>query len=178
MEQLREVSQREKIVFPIAVTIIVSLILPDAATLVGLLMFGNLLRESGRTTKLAEAASGPLMNIVVIFLGLIVGGTTSAEAFLNWNTIKIILLGVTAFGVGTATGVLFGKIMYKLSGKTINPLIGAAGVSAVPMAARVVQKVGRDNDTTNYLLMHAMGPNVAGVIGSAVAAGVLLSLFG
>jgi len=178
MEQLRPVSQREKIIFPIAVTIIVSLILPDAATLVGLLMFGNLLRESGRTASLAEAASGPLMNIVVIFLGLIVGGTTSAEAFLNFNTIKIILLGVTAFGVGTATGVLFGKIMYKLSGKTINPLIGAAGVSAVPMAARVVQKVGRDNDPNNYLLMHAMGPNVAGVIGSAVAAGVLLSLFG
>ena len=178
MEQLRPVSQREKIIFPIAVTIIVSLILPSAATLVGMLMFGNLLKESGRVDALVEAASKNLMNVVVIFLGLIVGGTASAESFLNGDTIKIILLGVTAFGVGTATGVLFGKVMYKMSGKTINPLIGAAGVSAVPMAARVVQKVGRDNDPTNYLLMHAMGPNVAGVIGSAVAAGVLLSLFG
>lgn len=178
MQQLRPVSKREKIVFPIAVTIIVSLILPDAATLVGLLMFGNLLKECGRTDALSEAASKNLMNIVIIFLGLIVGATASAEAFLNWNTIKIIGLGVVAFGIGTATGVLFGKLMYRLSGKTINPLIGAAGVSAVPMAARVVQTVGRKNDPTNYLLMHAMGPNVAGVIGSAVAAGVLLSLFG
>lgn len=178
MEQLRPVSQNEKILFPIIVTILVSLLLPSAAPLVGMLMFGNLMRESGVVGKLVETASNALMYIVTIFLGTTVGATASAENFLNPKTLGIIALGLVAFSIGTAAGVLFGKIMYKLSGGKVNPLIGAAGVSAVPMAARVVQKVGKEENPTNFLLMHAMGPNVAGVIGSAVAAGVLLSIFG
>ena len=178
MEQLRPVSQNEKIIFPIIVTILVSLLLPSAAPLVGMLMFGNLLRESGVVGKLVDTASNALMYIVTIFLGTTVGATASAENFLNPKTLGIIALGLVAFSIGTAAGVLFGKLMYKLSGGKVNPLIGAAGVSAVPMAARVVQKVGKEENPTNFLLMHAMGPNVAGVIGSAVAAGVLLSIFG
>lgn len=178
MEQLRPVSQNEKILFPIIVTILVSLLLPSAAPLVGMLMFGNLMRESGVVGKLVETASNALMYIITIFLGITVGATASAENFLNPKTLGILALGLVAFSIGTATGVLFGKIMHKLSGGKVNPLIGAAGVSAVPMAARVVQKVGKEENPTNFLLMHAMGPNVAGVIGSAVAAGVLLSIFG
>lgn len=178
MEQLRPVSQNEKILFPIIVTILVSLLLPSAAPLVGMLMFGNLLRESGVVGKLVDTASNALMYIVTIFLGTTVGATASAENFLNPKTLGILALGLVAFSIGTAAGVLFGKLMYKLSGGKVNPLIGAAGVSAVPMAARVVQKVGKEENPTNFLLMHAMGPNVAGVIGSAVAAGVLLSIFG
>jgi sodium ion-translocating decarboxylase beta subunit len=178
MEQLRPVSQNEKILFPIIVTILVSLLLPSAAPLVGMLMFGNLMRESGVVVKLVETASNALMYIITIFLGITVGATASAENFLNPKTLGILALGLVAFSIGTATGVLFGKIMHKLSGGKVNPLIGAAGVSAVPMAARVVQKVGKEENPTNFLLMHAMGPNVAGVIGSAVAAGVLLSIFG
>ena len=174
MEQLRPVFKM-KILFPIIVTILVSLLLPSAAPLVGMLMFGNLMRESGVVGKLVETASNALMYIVTIFLGTTVGATASAENFLNPKTLGIIALGLVAFSIGTAAGVLFGKIMYKLSGGKVNPLIGAAGVSAVPMAARVVQKVGKEENPTNFLLMHAMGPNVAGVIGSAVAAGVLLS---
>lgn len=178
MEQLRPVSKLEKILFPIVVTIVVVLILPDTAPLVGMLMLGNLFRESGVVRQLTEVSSNALMYIVVILLGTSVGATTSAEAFLNWNTLKIVLLGLIAFAFGTASGVLFGKIMCKLSGGKINPLIGSAGVSAVPMAARVSQKVGAESDPSNFLLMHAMGPNVAGVIGTAVAAGVFLSVFG
>lgn len=178
MEQLRPVSKLEKILFPIVVTIVVVLILPDTAPLVGMLMLGNLFRESGVVRQLTEVSSNALMYIVVILLGTSVGATTSAEAFLNWNTLKIVLLGLIAFAFGTASGVLFGKIMCKLSGGKINPLIGSAGVSAVPMAARVSQKVGAEADPSNFLLMHAMGPNVAGVIGTAVAAGVFLSVFG
>ena len=176
MKSQRKVSKLEKILFPIMVTVIVSLLLPDAAALVGMLMFGNLLKESGRTERIAKAAQNELMNIITIMLGVSVGATTSAETFLTWDTIKVVLLGLVAFIVATASGVIFGKIMYVLSKGKINPLIGSAGVSAVPMAARVSQTVGQRENPSNYLLMHAMGPNVAGVIGSAVAAGVLLSV--
>lgn len=178
MEQLRPVSKVEKVVFPIMVTIIVSLIVPSAAALVGMLMLGNLLKESGVTERLSKTAQNELMNIVTILLGVSVGATANAKDFLQLETIKIIALGIVAFGVGTAAGVLLGKLMNKLSGGKINPLIGSAGVSAVPMAARVSQVVGQKENSSNFLLMHAMGPNVAGVIGSAVAAGVLLTLFG
>jgi oxaloacetate decarboxylase beta subunit len=178
MEQMRFVSTREKILFPIGVIIICAFILPAATPLVGMLMFGNLMRESGVVQRLADAASNELINIVTIFLGVAVGATMIADTFLTYQTIAIILLGLVAFSIGTATGVIFGKLMYKFSGGQVNPMIGAAGVSAVPMAARVVQKEGIKADPNNHLLMHAMGPNVAGVIGSAVAAGVLLTLVG
>jgi len=178
MEQLRPVSKLEKILFPIVVTIVVVLILPDTAPLLGMLMLGNLFRECGVVKQLAEHASNSLMYIVVILLGTSVGATTSAEAFLNVATLKIVVLGLLAFAIGTAAGVLFGKLMCKATGGKINPLIGSAGVSAVPMAARVSQKVGSQADPTNFLLMHAMGPNVAGVIGTAVAAGVFMAIFG
>ena len=177
MEQLRPVSKLEKILFPIIVTIVVVLILPDTAPLVGMLMLGNLFRESGVVKQLTETASNSLMYIVVILLGTSVGATTSAEAFLNWDTLKIVGLGLVAFAFGTAGGVLVGKVMCKLTGGKINPLIGSAGVSAVPMAARVSQKVGAEADPSNFLLMHAMGPNVAGVIGTAVAAGTFMAIF-
>ena len=178
MEQLRPVSKLEKILFPIVITIVVCMILPTTAPLVGMLMLGNLFKESGVVKQLTETASNALMYIVVILLGTSVGASTSAEAFLNVDTLKIVLLGLVAFCVGTAGGVLFGKIMCKLSGGKINPLIGSAGVSAVPMAARVSQKVGAEADPSNFLLMHAMGPNVAGVIGTAVAAGTFMAIFG
>ena len=178
MEQLRTVTKTEKIMFPIVVTVVVCLILPTTAPLVGMLMLGNLFRESGVVKQLSETASNALMYIVVIILGTSVGATTSAEAFLNVNTIKIVVLGLVAFAVGTAAGVLFGKLMCKVTGGKVNPLIGSAGVSAVPMAARVSQKVGADADPSNFLLMHAMGPNVAGVIGTAVAAGTFMAIFG
>lgn len=178
MGQLREVSKIEKVVFPIAVTVIVSLIVPSAASLVGMLMLGNLLKESGVCDRLVKTAQNELMNIVTIFLGVTVGATAVADNFLSWKTLFIIALGLIAFCIGTACGVLLGKLMYIISGKKINPLIGSAGVSAVPMAARVSQKVGQETNPSNFLLMHAMGPNVAGVIGSAVAAGVLLSVLG
>lgn len=178
MEQLRPVSKLEKILFPIVVTIVVCMILPTTAPLVGMLMLGNLFRESGVVRQLTDTASNALMYIVVILLGTSVGATTSAEAFLNWDTIKIVVLGLLAFCFGTAAGVLFGKIMCKITGGKVNPLIGSAGVSAVPMAARVSQKVGAEADPTNFLLMHAMGPNVAGVIGTAVAAGTFMAIFG
>lgn len=178
MGNLRPVSKTEKILFPIMVTVIVSLLLPDAGVLVGMLMLGNLLKESGQTERIAKAAQNELMNIVTILLGLSVGATTSAQSFLNFNTLKIVLLGLIAFACGTAGGVLFGKLLYVLTKGKINPLIGSAGVSAVPMAARVSQKVGQQENPSNFLLMHAMGPNVSGVIGSAVAAGVLLTLLG
>ncbi|HIX51215.1 MAG TPA: sodium ion-translocating decarboxylase subunit beta [Candidatus Lachnoclostridium stercoripullorum] len=178
MEQLRPVSKLEKILFPIIVTVVVCLILPTTAPLVGMLMLGNLFRESGVVNQLTETASNALMYIVVIMLGTSVGATTSAEAFLKMDTIKIVILGLVAFAFGTAGGVLLGKLMCKLSGGKINPLIGSAGVSAVPMAARVSQKVGSEADPTNFLLMHAMGPNVAGVIGTAVAAGTFMAIFG
>ncbi|QXM07255.1 sodium ion-translocating decarboxylase subunit beta [Crassaminicella indica] len=178
MDQLRPVSKTEKILFPIIVTLVVSLMLPPAATLIGMLMLGNLFKESGVTGRLADTAQNALINIITILLGLSVGATATAEAFLTAQTLKIIFLGVLAFGVGTAAGVILAKIMNKLSGGKINPLIGSAGVSAVPMAARVSQVVGQKENPSNFLLMHAMGPNVAGVIGSAVAAGVMLSLFG
>ena len=178
MENLRPVSKLEKILFPIVVTIIVCLLLPTTAPLVGMLMLGNLFRESGVVRQLSETASNALMYIVVILLGTSVGASTSAEAFLNWTTIKIVILGLVAFAVGTAMGVLFGKLLCFLTKGKINPLIGSAGVSAVPMAARVSQKVGAEEDPTNFLLMHAMGPNVAGVIGTAVAAGVFMAIFG
>ena len=178
MEQLREVSKKERILFPIIVTIVVCTILPSTAPLVGMLMLGNLFRESGVVRQLQETASNALMYIVVILLGTSVGATTTAEAFLKVTTIKIVILGLVAFAFGTAAGVLFGKLMCKLSGGKINPLIGSAGVSAVPMAARVSQKVGAEADPTNFLLMHGMGPNVAGVIGTAVAAGVFMAIFG
>ena len=178
MEQLRPVSKLEKILFPIVVTVVVVLILPDTAPLLGMLMLGNLFRECGVVKQLADHASNSLMYIVVILLGTSVGATTSAEAFLNLATLKIVALGLIAFAIGTAAGVLFGKIMCKATGGKINPLIGSAGVSAVPMAARVSQKVGSQADPTNFLLMHAMGPNVAGVIGTAVAAGVFMAIFG
>ncbi len=178
MEQLRPVSKLEKILFPIIVTIIVCMILPTTAPLVGMLMVGNLFRECGVVKQLQETASNALMYIVVIVLGLSVGATTSAEAFLKVTTLKIVALGLIAFCFGTAAGVLFGKIMCKMTGGKVNPLIGSAGVSAVPMAARVSQKVGAEADPTNFLLMHAMGPNVAGVIGTAVAAGTFMAIFG
>ena len=178
MEQLRPVSKLEKILFPIIVTIVVVLILPTTAPLVGMLMLGNLFKESGVVKQLTETASNALMYIVVIILGTSVGATTSAEAFLNLDTLKIVALGLIAFGFGTAAGVIFGKIMCKVSHGKVNPLIGSAGVSAVPMAARVSQKVGQEADPSNFLLMHAMGPNVAGVIGTAVAAGVFMAIFG
>ena len=176
MEQLRPVTKLEKILFPIIVTIVVVMILPTTAPLVGMLMLGNLFRESGVVKQLAETASNSLMYIVVILLGTSVGASTSAEAFLNLDTLKIVALGLIAFAFGTAAGVLIGKLMCKLSGGKINPLIGSAGVSAVPMAARVSQKVGAEADPTNFLLMHAMGPNVAGVIGTAVAAGTFMAI--
>ena len=178
MEQLRPVSKREKIIFPIAVTIIVSLLLPSAAPLVGCLMLGNLFRESGVVDRLNKTAQNELMNIVTIFLGTTVGATATASTFLQPKTLGIIVVGVLACGFGTAGGVLLAKVMNKLSGGKINPLIGSAGVSAVPMAARVSQVEGQKANPGNFLLMHAMGPNVAGVIGSAIAAGILLSMFG
>ena len=178
MEQLRPVSKLEKILFPIVVTIVVVLILPTTAPLVGMLMLGNLFRESGVVKQLTETASNALMYIVVIILGTSVGATTSAEAFLNLDTLKIVALGLIAFCFGTAAGVVFGKIMCKATHGKVNPLIGAAGVSAVAMAARVSQKVGTEADPSNFLLMHAMGPNVAGVIGTAVAAGTFMAMFG
>ena len=178
MEQLRPVSKLEKILFPIVVTIVVSLLLPTTAPLVGMLMLGNLFRESGVVRQLQETASNALMYIVVIILGTSVGATTSAEAFLNFETVAIVVLGLVAFSFGTAAGVIFGKIMCILTGGKVNPLIGSAGVSAVPMAARVSQKVGAEADPSNFLLMHAMGPNVAGVIGTAVAAGTFMAIFG
>ena len=178
MEQLRDVSKLERILFPIIVTIIVCLVLPTTAPLVGMLMLGNLFRESGVVRQLTETASNALMYIVVILLGTSVGASTSAEAFLNVSTIKIVVLGLIAFVFGTAGGVLLGKLLCLITKGKINPLIGSAGVSAVPMAARVSQKVGAEEDPTNFLLMHAMGPNVAGVIGTAVAAGVFMAIFG
>ena len=178
MEQLRPVSKLERIMFPVVVTIIVCSILPATTPLVGMLMLGNLFRESGVVRQLTDTASNALMYIVVILLGTSVGATTSAEAFLNWSTIKIVILGLIAFAFGTAAGVLFGKLMCKVTHGKVNPLIGSAGVSAVPMAARVSQKVGAEEDPTNFLLMHAMGPNVAGVIGTAVAAGIFMAIFG
>ena len=178
MEQLRPVSKLEKILFPVVITIVVCLILPTTAPLVGMLMLCNLFRESGVVKQLTETASNALMYIVVILLGTSVGASTSAEAFLNLDTLKIVVLGLVAFAFGTAGGVLLGKVMCKLTHGKINPLIGSAGVSAVPMAARVSQKVGAEADPTNFLLMHAMGPNVAGVIGTAVAAGTFMAIFG
>ena len=178
MEQLRPVSKLEKILFPIIVVILIAIFLPDAAPLVGMLMLGNLFKESGVVERIAKAAQNELMNIITIFLGTTVGATASGANFLKLDTLKIIALGLIAFCMGTAFGVLFGKIMYKLTGGKINPLIGSAGVSAVPMAARVSQKVGQQENPGNFLLMHAMGPNVAGVIGSAGAAGVLLNVVG
>ena len=178
MKQLRTVSKTERIIFPIMVTIIVSLIVPDAAVLVGMLMLGNLMKESGVVDRIQKTAGNELMNIITIFLALSVGCTTSANTFLNSRTLFIIVLGLIAFSFGTAAGVLCGKVMYALTGGQVNPLIGSAGVSAVPMAARVSQKVGQSENPSNFLLMHAMGPNVAGVIGSAVAAGILINIFG
>ena len=178
MAQLRPVSKMEKILFPIIVTLVVVLILPTTAPLVGMLMLGNLFRESGVVKQLTETASNAMMYIVVILLGTSVGASTSAEAFLKTSTLKIVLLGLIAFAFGTAAGVLFGKLMCKVTHGKVNPLIGSAGVSAVPMAARVSQKVGAEADPTNFLLMNAMGPNVAGVIGTAVAAGTFLAIFG
>jgi oxaloacetate decarboxylase beta subunit len=178
MEQLRTVSKREKIVFPIAVTLVVCLIVPAATPLVGMLMLGNLFRESGVVGRLEDTAKNALINIVTILLGVTVGATATAEQFLKVETLAIMGLGVAAFAVGTGSGVLIAKFMNLFLAKPINPLIGSAGVSAVPMAARVSQVVGQKENPSNFLLMHAMGPNVAGVIGSAVAAGVMLSLFG
>ena len=178
MDQLRPVSKLEKILFPIVITIVVCMILPTTAPLVGMLMLGNLFKESGVVKQLTETASNALMYIVVILLGTSVGASTSAEAFLNVDTLKIVVLGLVAFAFGTFGGCMLGKLMCKLSGGKINPLIGSAGVSAVPMAARVSQKVGAEADPTNFLLMHAMGPNVAGVIGTAVAAGTFMAIFG
>ena len=178
MQQLRPVTKLEKILFPIIVTILCSLLLPSAAPLVGMLMLGNLFKESGVVDRIFKTAQNELMNIITIFLGVTVGATASGKVFLSWNTIGIIALGLAAFCLGTACGVLFGKLMYILGKGKVNPLIGSAGVSAVPMAARVANKVGQQENSSNFLLMHAMGPNVAGVIGSAVAAGVLLSILG
>ena len=177
MSQLRVVTKREKLIFPVIVTIVVSVILPPAATLIGMLMLGNLFKESGVTERLSKTAQNELINIVTILLGISVGATANAEVFLTVQTLMIIVLGVTAFGVGTASGVLLAKLLNAVTKEPLNPLIGSAGVSAVPMAARVSNKVGQDANPANFLLMHAMGPNVAGVIGSAVAAGVMLSLF-
>ena len=178
MAQLRPVSKLEKILFPIVITIVVCMILPTTAPLVGMLMLGNLFRESGVVHQLTETASNALMYIVVIFLGTSVGATTSAENFLNLDTLKIVALGLVAFSFGTMGGVWLGQLLKKVTRGRINPLIGSAGVSAVPMAARVSQKVGAEADPTNFLLMHAMGPNVAGVIGTAVAAGTFMAIFG
>jgi oxaloacetate decarboxylase beta subunit len=178
MEQMREVSRRERIIFPIMVSVVVVLLLPASAPLVGMLMLGNLFRECGVVNRLADTTQNALINIVTIFLGITVGASASAEAFLNMKTLGIMALGILAFGVGTASGVLLAKLMNILSKRKINPLIGSAGVSAVPMAARVSQVVGAKERPDNFLLMHAMGPNVAGVIGSAVAAGIMLSVFG
>lgn len=178
MSQLREVSKKEKILFPIIVAIIVSLIVPSAGTLIGCLMLGNLMKESGVVDRLSKAAQNELNNIVVICLGLTVGATATASSFMNWQTLGILCVGIVAFGIGSAGGVLMAKIMNLFLKEKINPLIGSAGVSAVPMAARVSQTVGQEADKRNFLLMHAMGPNVAGVIGSAVAAGILLSFLG
>lgn len=178
MQQLRHVSQKEKIAFPLTVLLLCVIFLPTAAPLIGMLTFGNLMRECGVVERLSNASQNEIINIVTIFLGLAVGSKLSAEKFLNIETLGILILGMIAFAVGTAAGVLMGKLMHRLSGGKINPLIGAAGVSAVPMAARVVNKVGLEADHHNYLLMHAMGPNVAGVIGSAVAAGILLAIVG
>ena len=176
MSQVEPVGQRTKIVFPLVTTLVSTLLIPEAAPLIGMLMLGNLFREAGVLERLSKAAQNELINIVTIFLGVAVGSKMSAAEFLNLDTLLIIVLGLIAFGIGTATGVLLGKLMYVLSKGKINPMIGAAGVSAVPMAARVVQKVGQEENPKNFLLMNAMGPNVAGVIGSAIAAGVLLSL--
>ena len=181
MTQLRPVSKKEKIIFPIVITVIISLLLPSAAPLVGCLMFGNLMKECGVVDRLSKTVQNELMNIVVIFLGITVGATATAEAFINWQTLGILVMGIVAFACGTAGGVLLAKLMnlfIKDPNKKINPLIGSAGVSAVPMAARVSQDEGRKYDPSNFLLMHAMGPNVAGVVGSAVAAGILLAFFG
>jgi carboxybiotin decarboxylase len=178
MTQLRHVSQKEKIAFPLVVLALCVLLLPSAAPLIGMFCFGNLMKESGVVNRLSETTQNALINITTIFLGLGVGSKLSADKFLNWETIGILLLGMVAFAIGTASGVLMAKLMSRLTGGKINPLIGAAGVSAVPMAARVVNKVGLEANPHNFLLMHAMGPNVAGVIGSAVAAGVLLALVG
>ena len=178
MKPLRQVSKTEKIIFPIAVTIFVALLVPSAAPLIGCLMLGNLWKESGVADRLCKTAQNELMNIVTIFLGISVGATATAKNFLNLRTLSIIVLGVVAFGVATACGVLFAKFMNLFTKNKMNPLIGSAGVSAVPMAARVSQKVGQEYDPSNFLLMHAMGPNVAGVIGSAIAAGVLIAMFG
>lgn len=177
MEQLRTVSKTEKVVFPIAVTAIVGVLLPSALPLLGMLMLGNLMKESGVVPRLANTAKNELINIITILLGLLVGTKATADVFLSVQTLEILFIGVVAFSFGTAGGVLIGKLMYVLSGKKINPIIGAAGVSAVPMAARIAHNVGQEENPNNYLLMHAMGPNVAGVIGSAVAAGVLLAVF-
>ena len=178
MEQLREVSKTEKILFPIIVTILTVLLLPSAASLIGMLMFGNLLKESERVPLLVNAIENGLMYLVSLFLGVTVGATATAERFLTTQTLQILALGLVAFSIGTAGGVLLGKLMYVVTKGKVNPLIGAAGVSAVPMAARVVQKEGQKYNPSNFLLMHAMGPNVAGVIGSAVVAGLLLNFFG
>ena len=178
MDSLRPVSKLEKLIFPVLVTLLVSFLVPDAAALVGMLMLGNLMRESGVVERINKTAQNELMNIITIFLGVSVGATATAERFLTPKTLGIICLGLVAFSVGTACGVLLGKLMYIVTGGKVNPLIGSAGVSAVPMAARVSQKVGQSYNPTNFLLMHAMGPNVAGVIGSAVAAGVLINIVG
>ena len=178
MDQLRTVSKTERIVFPIVVAAFVILLLPDTAPLIGCLMLGNLFKECGVTERLSDTAQNALMNIVTIFLGMSVGATTVAERFLTWSTIKIVVLGLIAFSFSTIGGLLLGKLMYKVTGGKVNPLIGSAGVSAVPMAARVSQMEGQKANPSNFLLMHAMGPNVAGVIGSAVAAGFLLTIFG
>jgi oxaloacetate decarboxylase beta subunit len=178
MQQLRPVSRLERILFPFAVLILCAMLLPDAAPLIGMLMLGNLLRESGVVERLSRSAQNEIINVVTIMLGLAVGSKLSAESFLTIETLGILALGALAFSIGTAAGVIMGKIMHRVTGGKVNPLIGAAGVSAVPMAARVVNKVGLDEDPHNFLLMHAMGPNVAGVIGSAVAAGILLALVG
>ena len=178
MDNLRPVSKLEKILFPIVITVVVCMVPPSTAPLVGMLMLGNLFKESGVVKQLTETAANAMMYIVVILLGTSVGATTSAEAFLNADTLKIVFLGLIAFAFGTAAGVLLGKIMCKLTHGKINPLIGSAGVSAVPMAARVSQKVATEDDPTNFILMHAMGPNVAGVIGTAVAAGTFMAVFG
>ena len=178
MKQLRPVTRIERIMFPFTVLLLVVVLLPSASPLIGMLVFGNLLKECGVVDRLSKAAQNEIINIVTIFLGLAVGSRLGAEEFLNVETIGILLIGLLAFAVGTATGVLMGKAMHRLTGGNVNPLIGAAGVSAVPMAARVVNKVGLESNHHNHLLMHAMGPNVAGVIGSAVAAGFLLSILG
>ncbi|MCX7695757.1 MAG: sodium ion-translocating decarboxylase subunit beta [Caloramator sp.] len=178
MDQLRKVSKAEKIIFPIVVTILVSLLLPSVSPLIGMLMLGNLFRESGVVNRLSDTAQNAMINIITIFLGVTVGATANAKSFLNYETIAITALGLIAFAFSTAGGVLLGKFMYKVTKGKVNPLIGSAGVSAVPMAARVSQVVGQKENPSNFLLMHAMGPNVAGVIGTAVAAGVLLTLFG